>query len=47
VTESTLQDASCSEWPAVYKGRNAAMSTQTHSRRASPKKKTVALICGV
>jgi len=47
VTESTVQDASCSEWHALYKGRNAALSTQTHSRRASPKRKTIALICGV
>jgi len=47
VTESTVQDASRSEWHALYQGRNAAMSTQTHARRASPKKKTIALICGV
>jgi len=41
-----MQGATRREWHALYKGRNAAMSNQTHSRRASAIEKTIALICG-
>lgn len=43
VSEPTVQGATRSEWPALYKGRNAAMSAQARSRRAS----RTAFICGV
>ncbi|NCO19990.1 MAG: MerC domain-containing protein, partial [Gammaproteobacteria bacterium] len=39
-----MQGATRSEWQALYKGRCVAMSTQTHSRRASRIEKTIALI---
>ena len=46
VTESTVQGAIRSEWHALYKDCNAALSTQTRSRRASPNKPTIALVRG-